>query len=375
MPSLINEVTGLIRRNVVANPASGALKLDFRGNGFIHIDGSTVSNEDSPAECTVTMDLATFERICNRSLDPVSAYQQGSIEVQGDLSLALQFEPLLHNLDSGQADGPQLTTFDSDADAADVIQVLLRDGAVVVREAVAPQVADAVMAEFRDTFDTIGRKDESVFNGYKTLRISAPLTVSKSSAQLLEHPLALKVCDAILLRHALTYQFGSLTAIEIHPGEGDQILHTDDGVYPMRIPGVEFQVSALWALHDFTEENGATRVVLGSHKRQTLKPPAVKNVLQAAMPKGSVLFYLGSTMHGGGANRSDAARAGIVNTYTLGWLRQEENHYINVPREVAEQYSQTIQNLLGYQACGSLGHYTDEEGNWISYNIDAGKEY
>jgi len=374
MQALVKEATDRIARNAAARPDAGSLKLDFRGNGYIHIDGKDVSNENNPADCTLIMDLATFERIYHRSLDPLSAYQQGSMQVEGDRSLVSRLEPLTVDPDAGQQEMPELAYFSGDSNPDLVIGALLRDGAVIVEQAITAEVADTVLSELRDTFDSIG-KDESVFNGYKTLRISAPLTVSRTSATLLEHPLVLKVCDAVLLRHALTYQFGSLTAIEIHPGEGDQILHTDDSVYPMLVPGMELQLSALWALHDFTEENGATRVVLGSHNRQSLKPPEQKQVLQAVMRKGSVLFYLGSTLHGGGANRSNAARAGLVNTYTLGWLRQEENHYINVPREVAETYSKTIRNLLGYQACGSLGHYMDEQGNWISYDSESGKEY
>lgn len=369
MQALVSEVTELISQNAAANPVSGALKLDFRGNGFIHIDGTHVSNEDKPAECTVTLDLATFEAIYNKSFDPISAYQEGSIEVEGDPTLAWQLKSLLAFCKPDSASKSTLLHLDPHADPAEVIRILERDGAVVIRDAVTREIADAVMDEFRDTFDSVGRKDESVFNGYKTLRISAPLTISKTSAVLLEHPLVLKICDSILLRHALTYQFGSLTAIEIHPGEGDQVLHTDDGIYPMKIPGIEWQISALWALHDFEEDNGATRVHLGSHRRQSLKPKPATDVVRALMTKGSVLLYLGSTMHGGGANRSNAPRACLINTYALGWLRQEENHYLNVPREVAAQYSQTIQNLLGYRACGALGQYMDDAGNWSSHTF------
>ena len=106
---------------------------------------------------------------------------------------------------------------------------------------------------------------------------------------------------------------------------------------------MQFQISAMWALNDFTVENGATRVVLGSHRNYSANvyqsdenidyftPDAKEykdNTVQATMPKGSVLFYMGSTLHGGGANRSDKLRAGIINTYSLGWLRQEENLYL-----------------------------------------------
>ena len=82
------------------------------------------------------------------------------------------------------------------------------------------------------------------------------------------------------------------------------------------------------------------------------------------MPRGSVLFYLGSTLHGGGANHSRAPRAGLINTYALGWLRQEENQYLNVPREIAESYPKQIQYLMGYRSHGLLGGFQDSDGSW-----------
>jgi ectoine hydroxylase-related dioxygenase (phytanoyl-CoA dioxygenase family) len=136
----------------------------------------------------------------------------------------------------------------------------------------------------------------------------------------------MEVADGILLAHCINYRIGSLTAIEIHPGETDQSLHLDDGIYPVRMPGMQLQISAMWALEDFTEENGATRVALGSHRDSNISNTAEvqyeNNIVQAVMPKGSVLFYLGTTWHGGGANRSDKPRAGLINTYALGWLHR-----------------------------------------------------
>jgi len=270
-----------------------------------------------------------------------------------------------------------LEYFDPEADTADVVTALKRDGAAVVRNQIAPDVADAVLAELREPFDKVGRFDESDFNGYTTLRVSGILGISPTSAELVEHPRVMAVADAILLQHCINYRIGSLTAIEIHPGETDQYLHTDDGIYPLRIPGMQFQVSAMWALQDFTKENGATRVALGSHvdqgsnrnytqQREYDGASDIPNdVVQAVMPKGSVLLYLGTTMHGGAANRTDKSRAGLINTYALGWLRQEENQYLNVPREIAEKHSKTIQKLMGYQTHRTLGAFQNPDGSWF----------
>jgi len=221
--------------------------------------------------------------------------------------------------------------FDPDVGTEYIVAALRRDGAAIVRRQVDSKVTDAVRRELRDHFDTQGSLDQNDFNGYKTLRVSGILGISRASVEMVGHPRVMEVADAILLPHCINYRIGSLTAIEIHPGEGDQILHTDDGIYPIRMPGMDWQISAMWALDDFTEKNGATRLVPQSHLRQQLIDPLEQDPVQAVMPKGSALFYLGATLHGGGANDSNSPRAGLINTYSLGWLRQEENQYLNVP--------------------------------------------
>lgn len=266
-----------------------------------------------------------------------------------------------------------LEYFQSDAGDLDVVAALERDGACVILNQVPDEIIDAVNADFRAPFDDLGRFDESDFNGYTTLRISGVLGVSMAATKLVEHPRVLAAADAVLLPNCGNYRIGSLTGIEILPGEGDQVLHLDDTIYPLRLPDVQLQISAMWALNDFTAENGATRVVPGSHKKL---PPAIDEmdklsdeVVQAVMPRGSLLLYLGTTLHGGGANRSKAPRAGLINTYSLGWLRQEENQYLNVPRDVAETHSATIQHLMGY--CrhpgedGHLGTWQNPDGTWV----------
>jgi len=278
-------------------------------------------------------------------------------------------------------------SYTADVETSAVVAALKRDGAVIIRNQVEDQTADAVLAELREPFDTVGRCDEDDFNGYKTLRVSGILAVSPASADLVGHPRVVEIANAILLANCLNYRIGSLTGIEIHPGEVDQDLHMDDGIYPIRFPDIPFQISAMWSLNDFTGENGATRVVPGSHLRPESKErrgPSVprdpqlatrrererlaspdENVVQAVMPKGSVLFYLGSTFHGGGANKTDTPRAGLVNTYALGWLRQEENQYLNVPREIADGYPDHIRRLMGYQMHGTLGSYQNPDGMWV----------
>ena len=266
-----------------------------------------------------------------------------------------------------------LEYFQPDVGDQEVAAALECDGACVVLNQASTEIIDAVSADFRALFDEQGRFDESDFNGYKTLRISGFLGVSQAAAELTEHPRVMAAADSVLLPNCSNYQIGSLTGIEIWPGEGDQELHVDDSVYPACLADTQLQISAMWAMNDFTAENGATRVVPGSHKKllpdRSCADYSGDDIEQAIMPRGSLLLYLGTTLHGGGANRSDGPRAGLINTYSLGWLRQEENQYLNVPREVAMRQSTTIQRLMGYcchpSSGGKLGAWQNPDGSWV----------
>jgi ectoine hydroxylase-related dioxygenase (phytanoyl-CoA dioxygenase family) len=268
-----------------------------------------------------------------------------------------------------------LEYFQPDAADQEVVAALERDGACVVLNQAPAETIDGVNADFRAPFDELGRLDEDDFSGYKTLRIAGILGISRAAADLVEHPRVLAATDAVLLRNCTSYQIGSLSGIEILPGEDDQVLHVDDSLYPLRLAGMQLQISAMWALDDFTVENGATRLVPGSHHSPVhagfRMDESVDEIEQAVMPRGSVLLYLGTTLHGGGANRSEAPRAGLINTYALGWLRQEENQYLNVPREVADSHSPTIQRLMGYarhrSPGGSLGSWQNPDGSWVDF--------
>lgn len=259
-----------------------------------------------------------------------------------------------------------LQTLSNQSSTQDIVNALIKDGGVIVANQVQGDLVDKVNAELRPHFDTQGNKFQNTFNGHKTLRLSGILGLSRTASELIAHPRVLEVANALLLPNCINYRIGSCTAIEIHPGEGMQELHRDDSEYPIRIPDVEFQISAMWALDDFTKENGATQVVLTPNSQEDVSAINPQDVTQAAMPKGSVLFYLGSTIHGGGANLSQAPRSGLINTYSLGWLRQEENQYLTIPREVADSYPEHIRRLMGYQAHGPyLGVYPDDpDGYW-----------
>ena len=236
-----------------------------------------------------------------------------------------------------------------DTDLAEVIHALRAYGAVAVTDLVSAEVVDAVAAELRLELDAEGLSQESAFNGAFTNRISNVLAVAPSAAALLEHDMVVSVANEILLPHCANYRISSMTAIEVMPGETAQALHRDDTVYPVDIAGMELQIGVMWSLNEFTEENGGTRIVPGSHRLlRSWHLPDLSNWEAASMPKGSALFYLGSTWHGAGSNESNGKRMGLINVYSLGWLRQEVNQYLTHPPELAAQYSPRLRALLGY---------------------------
>ncbi len=263
-----------------------------------------------------------------------------------------------------------LSVLAKDADIARVVEALRRDGAVIVKDLVGGEVVDAVCSELRPELDSRGLEQESAFNGSLTNRIGNVLAVSPSAAALLEHDMVVAVANEILLPFCACYQISSATAIEVLPGEGAQALHRDDTPYPIDIAGMELQIGVMWSLNDFTPENGGTRIVPGSHRLlRSWHLPDLRNWEAAAMPKGSALFYMGSTWHGAGANQTNDRRMGLINVYSLGWLRQEVNQYLTHPPEIAAQFSPRLRALLGYTTHTTgddrLGNFGGDCAAWV----------
>jgi hypothetical protein len=263
-----------------------------------------------------------------------------------------------------------LTYLDRSADAVAVADVLRREGAVAVTELVEPQLVDTVAVELRPQLDAEGLKSQSIFNGDLTHRYGGVLRTAPSAADLVDHDAVVGVANEILLPHASTYRISSLSAIEIMPGETAQAMHRDDTVYPIDLAGMELGIGVMWSLSDFTDENGGTRLIPGSHRyMRSWHLPDVSQSEAAIMPKGSALFYLGSMWHGGGANRSSSPRLGLINSYCLGWLRPEVNQYLMTPPELAVRYGPRLRALLGYMSHGSgddlCGGFRGECPAWV----------
>ncbi|MYF11840.1 MAG: phytanoyl-CoA dioxygenase family protein [Gammaproteobacteria bacterium] len=357
MDAQVDELVELLKQSLAEQGLSAPLKFDLGREGAVWINDSEVCRQDRPADTVLTTTLDVFAAICAGRTDPVQAYYRGHLQLSGSQNHAMQLSLLLDAAHGGET--RRIERFSRQDDGRDVAEALNAAGAAIVENCVSEALADQVAQQLRPHFDAVGDAYYADFEGYRTLRLSEILARSRAAAELIGDGFTLGVVDQILLPHCINYRIGSCTGIEILPGESAQVLHRDDGIYPLSIQGMELQVSAMWALNDFTVENGATHVLPGSHHG----PPRsvstrAEHTVQAVMAKGSLLLYLGSVLHGGGANNSDAPRMGLINTYSLGWLRQEENHYLAIPREVADSYPERIRQLMGYEPHGPiLGTY------------------
>jgi len=186
----------------------------------------------------------------------------------------------------------------------------------------------------------------NAFEGFKTRRVYNLLAHGEPWQQIPVHERVLPVVEGVLDRGCL---ISSLSSIDIGPGESAQMLHADDQLIGLPRPHPPLVCNTMWALTDFTEANGATRIVPGSHRRDAC--PAIGAEIPsiaAEMRRGSVLVWNGSLWHGGGANRTDARRVGIAMNYCAGFLRQQENQQLGIPREVARGFSPRLRELVGY---------------------------
>lgn len=252
---------------------------------------------------------------------------------------------------------PRLT---AETDAAAVSGALRDHGCVIIDELVPASVCDAVAAELSPHIAATPAGADD-FSGRTTRRTGALLARSEAVRQMIAHPLVLDAVEATLWPESSTFQLHLTQAITLGPGSPAQALHRDHwcfDFFPFP-PDVDVEVASIWALDDFTEQNGATRIVPDSH-RSTGMPHTVEDTEPAVMARGSVVLYVGGCVHGGGANTTDQTRTGINVDYALGWLRQEENQYLSVPHDIARDLPEDIQHLMGYRiGAFALGYIDD----------------
>ncbi len=252
----------------------------------------------------------------------------------------------------------QLTTLPATASTKDILAVIHQDGAVVVRDLIASSEVDRVLDETRPYIDAT-RTGADEFSGFKTTRTGALVARSPACRELILNGSVLETARQFLAPYCARIQLHLGQIIRLMPGQPSQAIHRDRWAWGTYLKDVEPQFNAIWAISDFTCENGATHVAPGSTRWPDDRRPKPDEVAHAEMSRGSALLYTGSVFHGGGENRSDGDRIGMNLTYTLGWLRQEENQYLSCPPEIARDLSAEMQDLLGY-TLGSyaLGYYT-----------------
>ena len=196
---------------------------------------------------------------------------------------------------------------------------------------------------------------ENSFEGHKTLRIYNLLARSELWWNVPVHPAVLPVVEGVLDLGCLV---SSLSSINIGPDETAQPIHADDQLIPIPKPHPPTVCNTMWALTDFTEENGATRVISGTHLADSSPDYGQPYDSEPAlMEKGSVLVWHGSLWHGGGANRTGQPRGGIAMNYCAGYIRQQENQQLGIPPSMVALMPPRLQELVGYGVYnGLIGH-------------------
>jgi ectoine hydroxylase-related dioxygenase (phytanoyl-CoA dioxygenase family) len=253
---------------------------------------------------------------------------------------------------TGQA---RLQQLESETDPGDVVAALQEDGAVIIHELLSPEVVRAINREVQPFVEQADPDMRHLNPGVQffhaqTRHVSGLAGKSPTFATaVMIHPLLLAVCDVILGPSCARYQLNLAHLLERLPGASDQFWHQDEIVWNLvPEPKPQLQLASVIALVDFTNDNGATRVFPGSHCWESGRYPRDDEAVTAEMPAGSAVVYLGSTFHGGGAHCGTEPRRGVHLSYTLGWLRTEENNYLAVPPNQAQHLPRQCQEVLGY---------------------------
>jgi ectoine hydroxylase-related dioxygenase (phytanoyl-CoA dioxygenase family) len=266
-----------------------------------------------------------------------------------------------------------ITRFGSDADPDAVHRAFERDGVVIVEGLLGSDVVERVNDEV-DAAVSAADPDEELFNpimkafhGPHTKQVAGVAGISRTFAtEVVCNPVLLALCDRVLLPSCARYQLNIGHLLQRGPGAEEQWLHRDEAVWSdVPRPHPELQLASVIAFVDFTRDNGATRVVPGSHRwpdrelspgEQANRPvPQPSQIAYAEMPAGSAVVYSGGTIHAGGSNVTNGARRGAHLSYCLGWLRTEENNYLAVPPAFAATLPRHAQEVIGYAIHNSIG--------------------
>ncbi|MEQ8328469.1 phytanoyl-CoA dioxygenase family protein [Parvibaculum sp.] len=223
------------------------------------------------------------------------------------------------------------------------VRKLEDDGYVVIESL----LNDEEIAEIKAALlPLLGHTGRNAFEGVNTQRLYGVPEKTRATDRLIEHPRILALLDRMFLPN---YLLSQCQAINIMPGEEAQYLHSDDGFYRVPRPRPPLGAATVWAIDDFTEENGATVVVPGSHTWPDGRMPGDGDrKVKAVMPAGSVIFYPGTLWHGGGANLSATPRLAVTCQYCEPWLRTQENYFLSMSKDTVQAVSEDMKRMLGY---------------------------
>ena len=237
------------------------------------------------------------------------------------------------------------------------VDAIARDGYTIVEDAIEPDLLDELTADLEqlEQLYEIG-PSPNAFEGERTLRVYNLLALSPVWQRVPVHGSVLPVVEGVLDAGCLV---SSLSSIRIQPGETAQPIHADDQLMPLAKPHAPTVCNSMWALTDFTDANGATRIIPGTHLAAGSPDYGSSyDSLPAEMPRGSVLVWHGSLWHGGGANTTaDEWRLGVNVQYCPGFVRQQQNPYFGIPADIAATFPDRLLELLGYKLYkGIMGH-------------------
>jgi len=236
---------------------------------------------------------------------------------------------------------------------------LVEEGYTIVENLINDDLVEALLADVHRLESALDRRPaDNRFEGNRTTRTYNLLAHGEIWQEVPAQPQVLELIEGVLGPQCL---ISSLASISLAPGETAQVIHADDQVQPLAKPHAATVCNSMWALTDFTEANGATRLVPGSHRWDSpnyFTPDEEVTTIAAEMPKGSVLVWHGSTWHGGGANTTtDEVRVGVAMNYCAGFIRQQENIQLGTPPEIMATFTPQLRQLCG------LGMYRGLTGN------------
>jgi ectoine hydroxylase-related dioxygenase (phytanoyl-CoA dioxygenase family) len=233
-------------------------------------------------------------------------------------------------------------TIDPAVADADLVAIE-RDGYVMLEGLLTATACEEIKAAVSPLLNKTGRNS---FEGLRTQRLYNVLTKTRVCDALVEHPRILALLDRLFLPN---YLLSQLQVIDINPGEQAQLLHFDDGMYPIPRPRPPLSAATIWAIDAFTDHNGATIVLPGSHRWDADRRPTGQDLqISVVMPPGSCVFFIGTLWHGGGANHSDQSRLAVTAQYCEPWLRPQEAFTLSTVRETVQVVSEDLRRMLGY---------------------------